>query len=83
MKVLSGGQVWKECARLNAYKTPPIEHSVAEASAIYVSEWLEKPSSPMRGVLKFLAKGGVFYTAFTNEKNEISACAGAHAENSV
>ena len=39
----------------------------AKASAKYVYAWLHAEST-LRSILKFLAKGGCFYTAFANEK---------------
>ena len=53
--------------RLNAYKVAPVEQGVAEAAAKFVYKWLTT-ASYLRSMLKFLSKGGVFYTAFANEK---------------
>ena len=66
--VLSGGQMRKEGGgKLNAYKAASVDPIAAKASAKYIYEWLHKEST-LRSILKFLAKGGVFYTAFANEK---------------
>ena len=53
--------------KLNAYKAASVEPAAAEAAAKYVYAWLTTPSD-LRSILKFLSKGGVFYTAFANEK---------------
>ena len=53
--------------KLNAYKAVPVDPIAAEASAKYIYAWLHEEST-LRSILKFLAKGGVFYTAFANEK---------------
>ena len=53
--------------RLNAYKAASVDPDRVKASAKYVSTWL-KNDSMLRSMLKFLAKGGLFYTAFANEK---------------
>ena len=66
--VLSGGQMRKDGGgKLNAYKAVPVDPIAAEASAKYIYAWLHEEST-LRSILKFLAKGGVFYTAFANEK---------------
>jgi hypothetical protein len=66
--VLSGGQMRKDGGgRLNAYTAVAVDPIAAKASAKYIYEWLHKEST-LRAILKFLAKGGVFYTAFANEK---------------
>ena len=66
--VLSGGQVRKDGGgKLNAYKAVSVDPIAARASAKYLYDWLHKEST-LRSILKFLAKGGVFYTAFANEK---------------
>ena len=66
--VLSGGQMRKEGGgRLNAYKVATVDPGLAEAAAKYVYAWLTNGSN-LRSILKFLSKGGVFYTAFANEK---------------
>ena len=68
LTVLSGGQMRKDGGgKLNAYKAASVEPAVAEAAAKYVYEWLTTGST-LRSILKFLSKGGVFYTAFANEK---------------
>ena len=68
LTVLSGGQMRKDGGgRLNAYKAAPVDPSAAEAAAKRVYEWLKKPSE-FRSMLKFLSKGGLFYTAFANDK---------------
>ena len=68
LTVLSGGQMRKDGGgRLNAYKAAPVDPSTAEAAAKKVYEWLKKPSE-FRSMLKFLSKGGLFYTAFANDK---------------
>ena len=64
---LSGGQMRKECARLNAYVAMPVDANDAETSAKAVYKWLSEKST-LRSLLMFLSKGGVFYTAFANEK---------------
>ena len=67
LTVLSGGQMRKDGGgRLNAYKAASVEPAAAEA-AEYVYAWLTHGST-LRSILKFLSKGGVFYTAFANEK---------------
>ena len=67
--VLSGGQMRKEGGgKLNAYKASPVEKPKAEAAAKAVYAWLTNGNSNLRGMLKFLSKGGCFYTAFANEK---------------
>ena len=66
--VLSGGQMRKDGGgRINAYKAVPVDPITAEASAKYIYAWLHRDST-LRNILEFLAKGGVFYTAFANEK---------------
>ena len=66
--VLSGGQMKKEGGgRLNAYTAVAVEPMKATTSAKYIYQWMHKEST-LRSMLKFLAKGGVFYTAFANEK---------------
>ena len=66
--VLSGGQMKKEGGgRLNAYTAVAVDPMKAQASAKYIYQWMHKEST-VRSMLKFLAKGGVFYTAFANEK---------------
>ena len=66
--VLSGGQMRKDGGgKLNAYKAVSVDPIAAKASAKYIYEWLHREST-LRSILKFLAKGGVFYTAFANEK---------------
>ena len=66
--VLSGGQIRKEGGgKLNAYKAVYVDPSNATACAKYIYAWLHGEST-LRNVLKFLAKGGLFYTAFANEK---------------
>ena len=66
--LLSGGQMKKEGGgRLNAYKAASVDPDRVKASAKYVYTWL-KNDSMLRSMLKFLAKGGLFYTAFANEK---------------
>ena len=68
VQTLSGGQMRKEGGgRLNAYKAAPVDREVAEGAAKYVYGWLTK-SSALRSMLMFLSKGGIFYTAFANEK---------------
>ena len=68
LTVLSGGQMRKEGGgRLNAYKAAPVDPITAEVAAKKVYEWLKKPSE-FRSMLKFLSKGGLFYTAFANDK---------------
>ena len=68
LTVLSGGQMRKDGGgRLNAYKAAPVDPITAEAAAKKVYEWLKKPSE-FRSMLKFLSKGGLFYTAFANDK---------------
>ena len=53
--------------KLNAYKVVPVDRGVAEVAAKHVYVWLNK-SSNLRSLLMFLSKGGIFYTAFVNEK---------------
>ena len=66
--VLSGGQMRKENGgKLNAYRAVPVEPEKATASAKHVYQWLNGEST-FRSILKFLSKGGLFYTAFCNEK---------------
>ena len=66
--VLSGGQMKKEGGgRLNAYTAVAVDPMKARASAKYIYQWMHNEST-VRSMLKFLAKGGVFYTAFANEK---------------
>ena len=66
--VLSGGQMRREGGgKLNAYTAVSVDPIAAKASAKYIYEWLHKEFT-LRSILKFLAKGGVFYTAFANEK---------------
>ena len=66
--VLSGGQMRKDGGgKLNAYKAASVDPIAAKASAKYVYAWLHAEST-LRSILKFLAKGGCFYTAFANEK---------------
>ena len=66
--VLSGGQMRKEGGgKLNAYKAASVDPIAAKAAATYLYDWLHKEST-LRSILKFLAKGGLFYTAFANEK---------------
>ena len=66
--VLSGGQMRKDGGRkLNAYRAVSVDPNAAKASAKYLYDWLHKEST-LRSILKFLAKGGVFYTTFANEK---------------
>ena len=68
LTVLSGGQMRKDGGgRLNAYKAASVDPITAEAASKYVYAWLTTPSD-LRSILKFLSKGGVFYTAFANEK---------------
>ena len=68
LNVLSGGQMRKDGGgRLNAYEAAPVDPSAAEAAAKRVYEWLKKPSE-FRSMLKCLSKGGLFYTAFANDK---------------
>ena len=68
--VLSGGQMRKEGAgKLNAYKVAPVDAIAAKASAKYVYAWLNAEST-LRSILKFLAKGGCFYTTFANENSQ-------------
>ena len=40
LRVLSGGQMRKEAAKLNAYRVSPIENGFAEGSAKFVYSWL-------------------------------------------
>ena len=61
----SDAQGWG--GKLNAYKAVSVDPIAAKASAKYIYERLHKEST-LRSILKFLAKGGVFYTAFANEK---------------
>lgn len=69
LQVLSGGQMRKEGGgKLNAYRAPPVEKPKAEAAAKAVYAWLKSGGSNLRSMLKFLSKGGCFYTAFVNEK---------------
>ena len=65
---LCGGQMKKEQTKLNAFKAPAIEEKAAKQAATAVYQWLNKPDSPLRAALKFLSKGGVFYSGFANEK---------------
>ena len=44
-----------------------VDPSNVLASATYIYAWLHGESTP-RNVLKFLAEGGLFYTAFVDEK---------------
>ena len=68
VQVLSGGQMRKEGGgKLNAYKAAPVDRQKAEDAAKYVYGWLTKKSA-LRSMLMFLSKGGIFYTAFANEK---------------
>ena len=68
LKVLSGGQMRKDDKKLNAHRVAPIDKAEAETAAKAVFVWLRKPRSNLRAILKMLAKGGAFYTAFANEK---------------
>ena len=68
LKVLSGGQMRKDDKKLNAYRVAAIDKGDAETAAKAVYAWLRKPKSNLRAILKMLAKGGAFYTAFANEK---------------
>ena len=68
LNVLSGGQMRKADKKLNAYRVATIDRGEAEKSAKAVYAWLQKPRSHLRAILKMLAKGGAFYTAFANEK---------------
>ena len=65
---LSGGQMRKETPLLNTFKAAAIEPAIARKAAKEVYAWLQKSKSPLRGVLKFLANGGLFYTGIANEK---------------
>ena len=66
--VLSGGQIRKDgVGKLNAYRAVYVDPSNTIASAKFIYAWLHGEST-LRKVLKFLAKGGLFYTAFANEK---------------
>ena len=66
--VLSGGQMRKDGGgKLNAYRAVSVDPIAARASAKCLYEWLHKEST-LRSILKFLVKGGVFYTTFANEK---------------
>ena len=68
VNLLSGGQMHKEGGgKLNAYRAVAVDAQKATAAAKYVYTWLNGPST-IRNMLKFLSKGGVFYTAFCNEK---------------
>ena len=53
--------------KLNAYRAVPVDPIKATASAKHVYKWLNGEST-FRSILKFLSKGGLFYTAFCNEK---------------
>ena len=68
LKELSGGQMQKHDKKLNAYRVAPIDRADAETAAKAVYAWLRQPKSHLRVILKMLAKGGAFYTAFVNEK---------------
>ena len=66
--LLSGGQMQREGGgKLNAYKVAPVDPISATLSAKHVYGWLHGDSK-LRSMLRFLAKGGLFYTAFCNEK---------------
>ena len=68
VQTLSGGQMRKEGGgKLNAYKAVPVDRGVAEVAAKHVYVWLTKTSN-LRSMLMCLSKGGIFYTAFANEK---------------
>ena len=79
--VLSGGQMRKEGGgKLNAYKASPVEKGKAETAAKFVYAWLTNGNSNLRGMLKFLSKGGCFYTAFANEKLTRAYIAGENVQ---
>ena len=66
--VLSGGQMRKDGGgKLNAYTAVAVDPISATAAAKYIYGWLYGEST-LRSMLRFLAKGGLFYTAFCNEK---------------
>ena len=66
--VLSGGQMRKDGGgKLNAYTAVAVDPISATAAAKHIYGWLYGEST-LRSMLRFLAKGGLFYTAFCNEK---------------
>ena len=66
--VLSGGQMQKATTKSNAYQVQAIPKEKAVEAAMVVYAWLQNENSTIGGGLKFLAKGGLFYTAFANDK---------------
>jgi hypothetical protein len=78
--VLSGGQMRKDDKKLNAYRVAAIDRGDAEKSAKAVFVWLSKPKSHLRAILKMLARGGAFYTAFANEKLTRAYIAGENVD---
>ena len=58
----------KATTKSNAYNVQAIPKERAEAAAKAVYHWLQSSNTTIRSVLKFLAKGGLWYTAFANEK---------------
>ena len=73
LQILNGGKASQgeqkvSLSNLGKQSGPVRSEEEIQRAAMGLYEWLAKDSSPLRGLLSFMAQGGVFYAAGTAEK---------------